>query len=129
MHLLLDGTAAAPGYEVAPVLVVLAPPHELGVEVGVARVPDFFSAACSGSRTDWCSAVGMFRRLSLGCRSVSTFLRELGAFFGTCSSFLAELRVEDTDQGLQLLEEPPTTAAGAESTSMPGSLVVCLSWA
>ena len=40
VHLLLDIERRGVDDEVAPVLLILAAPHELGVEVGVARVAD-----------------------------------------------------------------------------------------
>ena len=78
VDLLLDVERRRVNDEIAPVLLILAAPDELRVEVGVARVfQPCAGASCSSSSTDWCSAVGMFLRLSSSCVSVSTVLPDV----------------------------------------------------
>jgi cytochrome c oxidase assembly factor CtaG len=51
--------------EVAPVLLVLAAPDQLRVQVGIARVAHLLRLLLFASSTDWYSAVGMFLRFGV----------------------------------------------------------------
>ena len=100
VDLLLDVERRRMDDEVAPVLLVLAAPDELRVEVAVAAlVGDADGRTVFAAHTDWYSAVGMFLRVASSCVRVSTIFFGVGfaVLPSFCSLLLAAAAVDVTD--------------------------------